>query len=254
MRPTWADDFPRLYDLYIASNQENEQNYFSDFHRQANNTWERPHYTEVEGVLQRLDAESWEVLKKKARPFVCIRDSLRGWQQLFDLLNEARAYLYLRTQGYRDVRVLPEQAHKTPDIEAKQGDDLVVVEVKTVNISTSELEYLEENERILKENPEGVLRVRNVPPIPSEALKNKILETINVAKEQLKEYSVGKPAHNLVYLVINLDWLCRQNRDVADELKAFVTLQSDETVEVMSEMVYAVLAGLWGGGHNKTGG
>ena len=68
--------------------------------------------------------------------------SRRGWQQLFDILNQARAYNYLKTLGCSNILFIPRadnQALRTPDIEAILGSDRVLCEVKTINISQKEI-------------------------------------------------------------------------------------------------------------------
>jgi hypothetical protein len=58
---------------------------------------ENPRYFCIERDLQGLDDEAWAFLKGEALPRLIAKDpsQIRGWQQLFDTLNEARGYNHL---------------------------------------------------------------------------------------------------------------------------------------------------------------
>ena len=58
-------------------------------------------YLRVERALDLLDADAWHDLKERDLAFLTVRDAKRGWQALFDTLNEAKGYAYLRSLAGR---------------------------------------------------------------------------------------------------------------------------------------------------------
>jgi len=85
----WPQSFPRLNDLYQRSDQTDPNNYFhvhgkppvamsamafGDLFEQFS-TW-------YEERLARLDDAAWEQLLLKTLPYVCEKDSRRGWAQV----------------------------------------------------------------------------------------------------------------------------------------------------------------------------
>src|SRR4030042_4873803 len=65
----------------------------------------------------------------------------RGWQQLITILNQARAYNYLRGIGCSSVRFIPKATQKgvePPDLEGTLCTLKVLCEVKTINVSEEE--------------------------------------------------------------------------------------------------------------------
>jgi hypothetical protein len=61
-----------------------------------------------------------------------VRDAKRGWQPLFDKLNQAKAFNYLRWIGWVNVEFIPpstETGQQTPDLRAESGSNKVLCEV-----------------------------------------------------------------------------------------------------------------------------
>jgi hypothetical protein len=75
--------------------------YFQDFDEKlANSAHIKGVYRQWERVLEGIDSQGWGHLKREAVPRLTKRDRKgRGWQQLFDILNEARAHNYLKSIG-----------------------------------------------------------------------------------------------------------------------------------------------------------
>src|SRR6267154_1846259 len=99
-------------------------------------------FREIEADLEGIDQESWNLLKSEAIPLLRRSDKLRGWQALFDKLNEAKGYRYLKQIGCTNVRFIPRSRSrglKTPDLEAFLASTRVLCEVKTINISQDEV-------------------------------------------------------------------------------------------------------------------
>jgi len=144
MNSAWAKDFPRLYELYRESEQDNEANYFKNF-SPARSSYER-----LEKELEELDKAAWQEFKQKVRKYksyIAKKHELRGYQQLFDLLNEVNGYLYLKSNGCEEIQFISEKNVKTPDLIACCGGFVVLLEVKTVNESKDELNWISQNSR-----------------------------------------------------------------------------------------------------------
>ena len=65
----------------------------------------------------------------------------RGWQALFDVLNEAKGYNHLSGIGCTNIRFIPVSSvpgQKTPDLSGDLAGARVLCEVKTINISEDE--------------------------------------------------------------------------------------------------------------------
>src|ERR1039458_3272431 len=67
------------------------------------------------------------------------RPEYRGWQALFDRLNEAKAYRYLTKIGCSSVVFIPRTIKQTPDSEGWLEGQQILCEVKTINISDEEV-------------------------------------------------------------------------------------------------------------------
>lgn len=134
-------------------------------------------------------------MKVKLRPHLngLDRDG-RGWQQLIETLNEARAYRYLAEDvGARGIRFVPETADRTPDIEAIVTNDLILCETKTISESDAEI----------------ARRVQGVAGCSSNRLPDaflvKLSATIVGAAEQMHAYRPGERARRIIFLVVNFD-------------------------------------------------
>jgi len=189
---------PRLYELKdLIADPKSSDAYFQDFEEKLRDFADvRAVYLRWEHLLEELDGAAWEHLKKEAAPRLTKRGKQgRGWEQLFDILNEARAYRYLRAIGCADVRFVPRSKTRTPDLEGVLGQDRVLCEVKTINPSDLEVET-----RI------GPPKVRSLPlEITAEFLR-KLLATVELAQRQMQAYDPGGVAAiHLVYLNVTFD-------------------------------------------------
>lgn len=85
--------------------------------------------------LLRLDPSAWAVLKAAAFKRL-IRNPQRGWEPLFGILNEAKAYAYLAALGCTGIQMIPPSYDdKAPDLRADLNGALVLCEVKTLHMS-----------------------------------------------------------------------------------------------------------------------
>ena len=189
-------ELPRLYELRDSiGSPESPNSYFHEFdERLANSSHVMDLYLRWERTLQGLDRNAWTHLKGKCVPRLGARHASRGWEQLFDVLGEARAYNLLRYSGATKLRFIPRTDRKTPDLECQISSARVLCEVKTVNISDDEATY--------RANPTGV---RSISVTVAPALLNKLHSTIERAKDQLVSFDPKESATHMVYLNIAFD-------------------------------------------------
>lgn len=131
---------PRVFELRDLIEQSLASSaYFQDFEATLGDRLARAIWLAREREFPRLDAVSWEALKSEAHPYLILHDpNERGWQQLIDVLNQARAHNYLVELGCCGVRFVPRGKKETPDLEGTLDTRRVLCEVKTVNISKDE--------------------------------------------------------------------------------------------------------------------
>lgn len=193
-------EFPRMYELRDQITPRDSLNRFwkkMDV-RLQDEGW-RIVYRPFEDAFQKLDSAAWEFLKKEASIYLTIWDKkdLRGQQQLFDILNQAKAYSYLREIGCSDIHFIPRSninSVKTPDIEGIIGHVKIICEVKTINVS--------DDEALLRS-----ANFRDDDPCPKleQGFFDKLIKDIDRAKEQIGTYAAGIEARGIVYIIINFD-------------------------------------------------
>lgn len=223
---TWAKAFPRLFEIYVASDRTSAENWF-----QHPNVWRgltdgHDSLKAIEDDLQILDPESWSIFRVKAARFVHRPDKWGYSRSLFDRLNETKGYRYLVSKGYKDVRFVPEQKKvRTPDLRARSGASVVLMEVKTVNESDSQKDYFE----IPSEQRMAVDVEYRISP----AMKNKLLSTISVARSQLLPNQNQDAARRIIYLVIRPNFYVHADED----LTAFLELQATPEIEIVHHLL-----------------
>jgi hypothetical protein len=170
--------------------------YFQDFDEKlANSAHIKGVYRQWERVLEGIDSQGWGHLKREAVPRLTKRDKKgRGWQQLFDILNEARAYNYLKSIGCKHLRFIPRSRQRTPDLEGSRASDRVLCEVKTINISDEEIAART-----------GPPKARSLPIAITAGFLKKLRATVDTAKQQMLAYDSGGTAVHFVYLNILFD-------------------------------------------------
>ena len=95
------------------------------------------YFIELEGRLQDLDDDAWAFLKAEVRPLITKPQRDRRWQPLIDILNQTKAYRHLKRIGCQHVTFIPtakKKGQKTPDLRAVRRAQIVLCEVKTINI------------------------------------------------------------------------------------------------------------------------
>ena len=115
--------------------------FFANFRRSlATNRAKRSYYLTYERAFLCLDPLSWEALKVKSLAHFRHHRDGQHKQGFFSQLSDAFAYRYLVRRGFSDVHILREDGKTRPDIAYQSKGKQQFCEVKTINISTSEIE------------------------------------------------------------------------------------------------------------------
>ena len=190
--------------------------YFRDFDNTARETPVKlKHFRHIEEDLRGLDPDSWAQLKAELVPLLTARDERRGWQALFDKLNEAKGYNHLvRILGCTSVKFIPRskvQGQKTPDLEGSLGPIKVLCEVKTINISK------------IEEGCRNEHTVRTISTQLPEGFFNKLKADLETAGKQMAAYCSVAPARRIAYVVVNYDDLLHEYaQDYSTQIGAFI--------------------------------
>lgn len=214
-------NFPRLLDLYEHSDKANSKNYFNvDFPLPL---------AEEEKRLARLDSVSWRVLRNKAAPYVCVDDPARRYQQLWNVLDEARGYVLLAEQGYELISFIePNKSKKggkqSPDLIGQKSNSAATLEVKTINESRDNLA------EDATWRTEAVAVGRDL----SVDFRQKVTATIEHAKSQLDSYP-HPVKRKIVLLLIRFDHGQKTGWHLYSELKNFITAQTTSEIKVYYE-------------------
>ncbi len=193
---TFRNKLPRFYELKdLIVDPSKPDAYFQNFeaHLKGEDVIFET-FAHWEKNLQELDSAAWNVLKRKASGYLQRRDpSGRAWQQLFDVLGEASAYGYLKSDGCLEVHFIPESKHRTPDLEGMRDNMRVLCEVKTMNVSDAEI-----RRRTTHQVVKGSNRL-------SQEFLGKLGALIENAKTQLQSYDPSGSAQHVVYINICFD-------------------------------------------------
>lgn len=188
---------PRLHELRdLISDPNSLDAYFQNFEKnvQGSPRHVKKIYLSWENELNGLDGNAWELLKSEASSYLIRKDrSGRGWQQLFDILNQARAYNYLKAIGCSDVRFIPRSDTRTPDLEGILDSVRTLCEVKTINIS-------EEEARARRE-----FTVRTIVTRLDGGFFRKLKSDLLQAMDQLRAYDTTNEARYFAYVNLCFD-------------------------------------------------
>jgi hypothetical protein len=222
-------ELPRHYELKDRiADPTSPDAYFLDFDQNlARYSEAKDFYLRQERALQRLDDKAWEHLKGEALPYLTACDKKgRGWTQLFDILNEAKAYNYLKSRGCTNLRFIPRAHKKTPDLEGSHALDRVLCEVKTINASNEEIDFRTGRKKIRS----GQIT------LPAEFF-GKLHSKIEDAKQQLSAFNCDHASIHFVYLYIWFDDVEAQFKEayfkqIDDDL---ATPQTDFTLVICND-------------------
>jgi len=204
-RVSLRERLPRVFELKdLVNNPGHEHAYFQDFEESLESMPQKlDAFIRLESQLAQLDGAAWQDLAARAARHLVstTRDRGRGWQQLFDALNEARAYGYLLRLGCTNIEFVAPGDDKKPDLAASLEGLPMLCEVKTINVSD---EQAERNRRVDRGE---IFATHVVPQLPDEFLVNKLTPTLQRATQQLASHDPSRRARWLVYVVLNLDEL-----------------------------------------------
>jgi hypothetical protein len=192
-------DYPRIYELRDLQ----PDGYFSDLDSKLQDSTSAKHLRFVEDALMSLDSQSWGIFKAKIHRYLQCPHKIRKWQQLFDHLNEAKAYYRLKSRGCSNLALIPESDIKTPDILGKLADKSLLCEVKSINISDSEADLRLYGQYL------------HSPPLQlNDAFFNKLRLTIKGAQGKLEEYDPDNACIHIAFIVLRFDDFWGENNDV----------------------------------------
>jgi hypothetical protein len=190
----YRQELPRVYELRdLVQYSSSPDAYFQNFEKSLSKIPPKlKQFRDIERDLQGLDAEAWAFLKGEVTPLLAAKDPKRGWQLLFDKLNQAKAFNYLKDAGYLNIRFVPPSAvrgQQTPDLQA----DGALCEVKTINISEIEADrrYSGGVGSSTDQLDEGFFR--------------KLSSDLRKAKAQMAAYSTGQNTKHIAHVIVNFD-------------------------------------------------
>lgn len=148
---------------------------------------------DYERDLLTLDAETWRAVKADAFKRL-IRNPKNGWDPLFGILNEAKAYASLAARGCSAIQMIPHSYdYKTPDMRAQSEGRLVLCEVKTITLS--------DDARTICAADDATRHRRS---LSDHFLHGKLTRALHDAKAQLDAVP-SAAARKIVYVVLHPD-------------------------------------------------
>lgn len=220
---------PRLYELQaLVPDRTSPGAYFQDFEKRlAESEHVLKTYLRIERWLDALDGAAWKDLRDRAAVHLLSNGGGRGWQSLFDVLGEARAYCHLKEIGCSAISFVPRGSGKTPDLKASLGGSSLYCEVKMINISDVEVEH-----RLRVQRERFAVRRDSVHLDPG--LLSKVAETIRKAVQQLDAVDPDRRARRMVFIVVHFDdWLGRRLPEYFAQLDEFLLQQPAAEAELV---------------------
>ena len=189
--------YSRLSELVSLHPADDKRSRFYNFWKTFNEIPERVQaFSLIEEELSMLDAISWCFLKDEAMKLCVKSDERRGWNQLFEKLNEAKGYCFLKLIGCSDIEFIPRATKsniETPDLVGRRSTSQVLCEVKTINISDDFVSARIDGSLMITQNK------------LTEGMTSKLKSTIYKAASQLNSYSESLDTEKYIYLVIAYD-------------------------------------------------
>jgi hypothetical protein len=194
-------ELPKIYALRDQIKDfESPDSCFRDFDNTLQDPVAFAAWETLENELQGLDSNACAFLSKEAAVYLTKWDGDygRGREQVLNIINQARAYTFLRNQGCADIHFIPpckkKQGVRTPDLQGALGPVKVICEVKTINLSK-----------------DGALRRQSNnysdydPPMLEQRFLDKLMCRIADAKEQIEAFDAENQAKHIVYIILNFD-------------------------------------------------
>jgi hypothetical protein len=223
----YRKQLPRVYELRdMAQSPPSAEAYFSDFdNKLQENRVRLKHFRDIEAELQGLDAAAWSYLKAQLTPLLAVRIENRGWQALFDKLNEAKGYNHLVSIGCTNVEFIPVSSvngQRTPDLQGALAGARVLCEVKTINMSEVEATRRTSGAvgSITLQLPCGFFR--------------KLTLDIETAKRQMAAYDADNSIRKIVYIIVNFDDRSHEyGDDYSAQTDSFIAANPTPQIEIV---------------------
>ncbi len=178
-----------------------KDHFFSDFEQSCRiSSAKKAHYQAYDRALMMMDTISWNILKHKASQHYCDHRKGQRKQGFFNQLNEAFAYRYLVGKGFDDVRFIPEDKKRRPDIGFTCNGIAMYCEVKSLGIS---------NDEIFRRNTITAYDCGVYASLDDGFLK-KFRDAVNTANQQIN--TLG--SEGLVYVVVRFDDIALDNHQI----------------------------------------
>ena len=213
MKSSFRNELPRVYELKDMLENPSHPDAFFQGLKDLGIPIVLDKFRKLECWLDVLDEAAWRELGKKAEPHLVSRQrkSGRGWQELFAVFHEARAFGYLQNIGCTGVHFIECRDNKrTPDLGALQDGRPVFCEVKTINLSDDEAE----KQRLIAK---GVFEAERPRLDVDEGFLRKLRATLTEALEQLDAVDPERHARRIIFTMLNFDewWGDHQDRYIA---------------------------------------
>lgn len=195
-------------------------------------------FRHLERDLQGLDTAAWNFLKSELEPLLTAQDAKRGWQPVWDRLNQAKAYNHLKDAGYRSIEFVPPSTVgglQTPNLRAELNTTSALCEVKTINIAEIEAE---------RRHSSGVGSAGN--RLDSGFFKQLQFD-VEQAKKQMAAYDPNPATKRLAYIIVKFDDALHEYSDAyrsqIDEFMASANLTAElDVVFDIDPAFYAAVA------------
>lgn len=219
---------PRTYELRgLINDPTSTEAYFQDF---ENHFQSSPHLRHqllrLENEFQELDQVAWAFLRNEASQYLARKDSSgRGWQQLFDILGQARAYGYLKGIECSGLHFVPRSdtpGIRTPDLGGFISSGKLLCEVKTINISRDEVDARRDR------------TVRTITRELGDGFFLKLRSDVAEAQDQMRHYDPKNEARHFVYIILCFDdWVGSYKEDYFRQIEEFIVESQIQGIEVI---------------------
>jgi hypothetical protein len=170
----------------------------------------------------------WAHLKAEIAPLLTAKHETRGWQQIFDKLNQAKAFNYLTSIGCTSIHFIPVshvEGQQTPDLGAAEQTRKVLCEVKTINIS--------ENETCRRHK----CGVGTVTDRLEDKFFDKLASSLAQAEKQMLAYDPDSAIKKIAYVVVNFDHSLHEYADrYRDQINQFVMGYAPHELEIVFDI------------------
>lgn len=188
------NDLKRFLEFLSVIISTHEHSYFSDISCPWNDLVRFKCWKDIETDLAALDEGTWNNWKLEAiKRFKASPHIYRGWQTAFDILNEAKAYRFLKEIGCNNINFIRKSKYKTPDLKGTLNGQKILCEVKTINRSKDAREA--ETKSLAYSTTDRL----------TEQFFGKISKTIKLADEQMSSYCQDTMTLRITYLILNFD-------------------------------------------------